>query len=243
MWIWCSIIIFDAILGSFLTSWQLFLSDSIAIDNALQSAAHYGVRKLIPISKPHSPSRLSFFVSLSNRGNAENIPQKSNNLKNVPGNCDDVLRFKSVLLATATCGLVLHPISTYYPSLSPAHTHAHTAHTHTTSHLQPTGPNTPCLDDCATNTHRTLRTPHTAHTTHTPHKPSSLLEVSARRKAVAVLECMVQGLDLSKWFLSSSSSATSQSRSSAGSKVKYLLENQTRGKEGVMSWRMFIILC
>lgn len=203
---------FDVILGSFLTSWQLFLSDSIAIDNALQSAAHYGIRKLIPISKPHSPSRLSFFVSLSNRGNAENIPQKSNNLKNVPGNCDDVLRFKSVLLATATCGLVLHPISTYYPSLSHTHTHAHT---HNTSHPQPTGPNTPCLDD-STNTHRTHRTPHT---THTAHKPSSLLEISARRKAVAVLECMVQGLDLSKWFLSSSSSTTSQSRSSAGSKV------------------------
>jgi hypothetical protein len=204
------IIIFDVISGSFLTSWQLFLSDSIAIDNALQSAAHYGIRKLIPISKPHSPSRLSFFVSLSNRGNAENIPQKSNNLKNVPGNCDDVLRFKSVLLATATCGLVLHPISTYYPSLSPTHTHTHA---HTTSHLLSPGPNTLCLDDSATNTHRTHRTPHTAH------KPSSLLEVSARRKAVSVLECMVQGLDLSKWFLSSSSNTTTQSRSSAGSKV------------------------
>lgn len=210
-------IMFDVVSGSFLTSWQLFLSDSIAIDNTLQSAAHYGIRKLIPVSKPHSPSRLSFFVSLSNRGNAENIPQKSNNLKNVPGNCDDVLRFKSVLLATATCGLVLHPISTYYPSLSATHTHTHP---HTTSHLHPTGPSTQCLDDSTNNTHRTHRTPHTTH------KPSSLLEISARKKAVSVLESMVQGLDLSKWFLSSTSNTTSQSRSSAGSKVQLHIRTQ-----------------
>lgn len=192
------------ILGSFLSSWQLFLSDSLAIDNALQSSADYGIRRLIPISKPHSPSRLSFFVSLSNRGNAENLPQKSNNQKIFPGSYDDVLKFKSVLLATATCGLILHPISTYYPSIMP---------TPPIDSLQPPGPNTQFLDDNAPSKHKIQRIPHTAY------KPSSPLEISARKKAVAVLEFMVLGLDLSKWFLSPSSTTTSQSRSSAGSKV------------------------
>lgn len=195
-------------LGSFLSSWQLFLSDSIAIDNALLSSADYGIRKLIPISKPHSPSRLSFFVSLSNRGNAKNIPQKPNNQKNIPGNGDDVLKFKSPLLSTATCGLTLHPISTYYPSTVPT--------------LQPPGPNNnnQNFDDDLNNahTHRVQRTSTT--TSHTIYKSGSPLKISARKKAVTVLESMVQGLDLSKWFLSSSSTTTSQSRSSAGSKVK-----------------------
>ena len=192
-------------LGSFLSSWQLFLSDSMAMDNALQSSADYGIRKLIPISKPsHSPSRLSFFVSLSNRGNAKNIPQKQNYQKNIPGNCDDVLKFKSPLLSTATCGLVLHPISTYYPPTNPSLP----------------GPNNQNFDDESSNTH-THRVQRTSNTTsQTIYKSSSPLEISARKKAVTVLESMVQGLDLSKWFLSSSSTTTSQSRSSAGSKVK-----------------------
>ena len=186
-------------IGSLISSWQLFLSDSITIDKSLQASVEHCVRHLIPLGKGSSSSRLSFFVSLSNRGTPESPDskeaseeKKKNSEKDT--SADTVLKFKSVLLATATLGLTLHPISSYYP---------------TSSNSTPV-PSRPI-------------SPHTAHTVNSaahnaPHKPIDKLEATARKKSVQALESMVQGLDLKKWFLSGPS-ITSQSRGGGGSKV------------------------
>jgi hypothetical protein len=206
-----------------MSNWQLFLADSIAIDKTLQTSVDFGIRDQIPVQKDSSPSRLSFFVSLSNRGNqdpesTENTQEKKkkieqNQNQNVSCNVD-ILKFKSVILNVATVGLTLHPISTYYPEPQPTHTQTHTQ----------------TLTSTSSATDRTTR-PNTH--THSPHtspqnlpaksSSSSPLEVSARRRAISVLESMVQGSDLRKWFISpassSSSGASLRASSGGGSKV------------------------
>jgi hypothetical protein len=208
-----------------MSNWQLFLADSIAIDKTLQTSVDFGIRDQIPVQKDSSPSRLSFFVSLSNRGNqdpesTENTQEKKkkieqNQNQNVSCNAD-ILKFKSVILSVATVGLTLHPISTYYPEPQPTHTQTQTQ--------------TQTLTNTSSAIHRTTR-PNTH--THSPHtspqnlpaksSSSSPLEVSARRKAISVLESMVQGSDLRKWFISptssSSSGASLRASGGGGSKV------------------------
>ena len=207
-----------------MSNWQLFLADSIAIDRTLQTSVDFGIRDQIPVQKDSSPSRLSFFVSLSNRGNQDpesadstQEKKKKNEQSQNSVSCNtDILKFKSVILSVATVGLTLHPISNYYPEPLPTQTQTQTQ-THPTSA-----------------THRAIRpSPHTLTNTHSPHtspqnfpsksSSSSPLEVSARRKAISVLESMVQGSDLRKWFISpassSSSGASLRASSGGGSKV------------------------
>ena len=190
------------LIGSFIPSWQLFLSDSISIDKALQASVEHGVRHLVPLGKGSSSSRLSFFVSLSNRGTPECESKDGSEEKKKTSekdtSADTVLKFKSVLLSTATLGLTLHPISSYYPlsNTTPA----------------PSRPISP---------HTTQTPAHGAlNAQNTPYRPNNKQEVTARKKAIQVLESMVQGLDLKKWFLSGPS-ITSQSRGGGGSKVIY----------------------
>ena len=211
-----------------MSNWQLFLADSIAIDRTLQTSVDFGIRDQIPVQKDSSPSRLSFFVSLSNRGNqdpesADNTQEKKkkNEQSQNSISCNtDILKFKSVILSVATVGLTLHPISTYYPEPLPTQTQTQT--------------NTQTLTYPTSATHRATRpSPHTLTSAHSPHtspqnfpsksSSSSPLEISARRKAISVLESMVQGSDLRKWFISpassSSSGASLRASSGGGSKV------------------------
>lgn len=208
--------------GSFLSSWQLFLADSIAIDKTLQTSVDAWIRDQIPAHKDSSPSRLSFFVSLSNRANADTSESKEESQEakrksdqSKAASTEDISKFKSVILSVATVGLTLHPISSYYPESHPTQTFTMTQTQTTTGTAHRA---------TRVNTH----SPHT-HTSpqqHQASKSSSPLEVSVRRKAISVLESMVTGFDLRKWFISPASSSSSSSgcsqRSSGGggSKVR-----------------------
>lgn len=201
-----------------MSSWQLFLSDSIVIDKSLQSAVEYGVRLLMPQSKGHSPSRLSFFVSLSNRGSPETVDQdKKKNIAAqiaVLGGCDTILKFKSILFTVATVGLTLHPISYYYPPSKPTSTTSTSANATLQNNIQNNVQN-----NAQNNVQNNVHPGPGVSPLNIPLRPSSPLDISARKRAVSVLENMVTGLDLRKWFISPSSTSNTQLRSTTGSKV------------------------
>lgn len=220
----------------------MFLSDSLAIDKGLQSSIDFGIQYLLPKVKVQVPSRLPLFVSLSRGASAHGILDLSvdssitGNLRSVelPKANESMLRFKSILLTAATTGLTLHPITYYYP---------HQISTATATSSQLSSPSSAFIlstsfpeDECRVMNQEQVssvirdQVTATKHGRHAQAAPqlcslptqgsSSPLEVAVRRNAINVLEAMVSGLELGKWFLGPCSfTASAGQRGGNGNKV------------------------
>jgi hypothetical protein len=117
-----------------MSSWQLFLADSLAIDKVLQASVDTALELIDekPLPPPSiMPSRLPLFVSLSLGSGAQetasttnlkhdidlgssNTISKTSNGQSTKLNSQYPLKFKSILFTAATKGLRLYLISSYY---------------------------------------------------------------------------------------------------------------------------------
>ena len=201
----------------------------------------FGIKYLLPRVKAQLPSRLPLFVSLSRGASADGILHPSTDRTvpdffrtvDLPKVAESSMRLKSILLTGATTGLTLYPISCYYPHLVSA--------ANATS-PQLSSPSSSFIlstyvpgDDCVPMSHQKFSptakatatkheggsSPDTSKISAPPNQRSSLpLEVAARCQAINVLEAMVGGLELGKWFLGVSSiSSSSVQKGGSGDKV------------------------
>jgi hypothetical protein len=123
-----------------MSSWQLFLSDSLAVDKAMQTSVDSSLELIdgrslsLPFTST-TPSRLPLFVSLSSGSEAQGRNEetssavnlnhdiglgsgttisKSSSGQSTKSNDQFPFKFKSILFTAATKGLHLYLISSYY---------------------------------------------------------------------------------------------------------------------------------
>lgn len=123
-----------------MSSWQLFLSDSLAVDKAIQTSvdSSLGLIDGHSLSLPFTstiPSRLPLFISLSSGSEAQGRKEetssainsnhniglgsgtaisKTSSSQSTKSNGQFPFKFKSILFTAATKGLHLYLISSYY---------------------------------------------------------------------------------------------------------------------------------
>ena len=206
----------------------------------------YSIQYLLQKVKAQLPSRLPLFVSLSRGASADGILNLSTDRTApdffrpvaLPKILESSMRFKSILLTAATTGLTLHPISCYYPDLISvaSATSPQLSNPSSSFILSTYVPGDVCTPmshqkfstaaKINATKHEGESTPEASKICALPSQRSSLpLEVAARRQAINVLEAMVGGLELGKWFLGVSSiSSSNVQKGGSGCKVCWLCE-------------------